>query len=345
MPVRNPATTGKSHTFRYAGKVDKVEKRKVVDWKHCGDPPQFIAERVIAYQAELYALGLREAGIEIEEYEYRLIVPPGIKFCEVKHIWAVMKKGRVTALRKFDNEDDANKFAVMQNGYVEHRVTGDDGCDAYEERCYDWIHERPERMVSHPLQILEHRLAAARAYIWDCSKRVLDCRRNGRWLPNALACRNYNRVCPCAPLCEAQSTGADVEWLINEQYKEIPSPHPELGDMGVDRELLTYSSMTTLCQCEAKYDWQYERRLRTDADTSDPLWRGSAIHIGLEVYATEGREAALAAIDEWAERHPVLGGDWRKQEQEIAKARAMVRAAADKWPFTECAACDGEQAA
>lgn len=334
MPVRNPDTTGKSNTFRYAGKVDKVEDRELQDWKHAADPQQTIAQSRLAFQPELYALALLEEGIEIDRYEYRLIVPPGIKFKKAAYTWAVRKVSRKTAIKVCDNEDEAKRLANMRGGYVEPRVAGNPTRDHYENECYEWIHDRPgERMVSHPLQILPSRMEMARGYLWDCGKRILDCRRNDRWMPNAQACRDWGRTCPYAELCASEMEGGDTAWLIGEYYTELPSPHPELDGLGADRDLLTFTSTGVLCQCEVRYFWMFEQALRKHADAGDALWRGSAIHVGLEVYARQGREPALAAIDAWADEHPVLGGDWRKQEQEIAKARAMVRAAADKWPI------------
>ena len=61
------------------------------------------------------------------------------------------------------------------------------------------------------------------------------------------------------------------------------------------------------------------------------LWVGNAMHAGMEAFAKQGIEAALSAIDEWAEQNPVLGDDVRRQDEQIAKSRAMVRAASERW--------------
>ena len=112
------------------------------------------------------------------------------------------------------------------------------------------------------------------------------------------------------------------------------NPHPELGDVGKDFNLLTYSSTTTLTLCEMKYYFEQELGMRKRNTPYDaPLWVGSAVHAGLEAFTDGGGlEAATVNINKWAEANPIMGGDvGQLQIQEIAKARAMVRAAAEKW--------------
>ena len=82
------------------------------------------------------------------------------------------------------------------------------------------------------------------------------------------------------------------------------------------------------------YYWRHEMKLRRGVESdSEPLWVGSAMHRGVEAYADGGLPAANTAIDDWANANPVLGEDanWRQDEQ-AARARAMVQVAAIKWP-------------
>ena len=67
------------------------------------------------------------------------------------------------------------------------------------------------------------------------------------------------------------------------------------------------------------------------------------MHRGLEAYATGGIEAAYGTIDDWADANPILGEDAaRIQDQQIGKARAMVMAAAQKWPMSELESVEKE---
>ncbi len=343
MPVTNPDTKGVSRTFVFMGKVDRVETHKVVDWKGVGDIPRFIRQQKIGFQGELYAACLEAAGHRITEIEYRLICRPTIKYCEPKHTYACMKAGGKKAFKVCDIEAEAKKWIKLQGSSIVHRVKGDADRDAYEQRCVEWLGDPDHkvRIQSYPYFTTSSKLLQARWYLWESSKRLLENRRCNRWLPNTGACFAYERECPYADLCEALQNGADYEWVIGEQYAMQESSHPELEGADEGKDVLTYSSLSDLGRCELLYHWKHERKLRKgiDADT-EPLWVGSALHAGLEAYAQVvsaralGRTySAFTAIDEWADANPVIGEEaWRKQDAQIAKARAMVRAAVEKWP-------------
>ena len=137
------------------------------------------------------------------------------------------------------------------------------------------------------------------------------------------------------PLCEARRDGA----ALPEDFVTVLNTHRELsvGDVEADgKDVLTYTSSSTFKTCEMKYYWKYERGLRRERGEGDPLWIGSAAHVGLAAYAAHDLDDALDAIDEWAEAQPVLGErDMHLQDERVAKARAMVRAAALKWPIEQ----------
>ncbi|MCZ6654826.1 MAG: PD-(D/E)XK nuclease family protein [Planctomycetota bacterium] len=333
MPILNPETGARSRTFEYWGVVDKLEGSTIIDWKSTDDPARFIHQKRIGLQAELYALALKAAGVHVDTIEYRLIQKPGLKFSPATYKWAVMKAGRKSAVKVCETEDEAKKLAVMQGGTVEKRVKGDDGRDKYEERCLSWVLEDPTRMVTHSHHLTSARLDQAKHLLWESTKRILDNRRTGRWLANEHACFNYNRECECLPLCECEMMGGDTDWIIEDQYEVVDDLHPELGGVERSKDVLTYSSCSKLRLCEVKYYWQVERGLRRRGrDTGDALWIGSAMHAGLEAYAKGGVSEALPAIDQWAESSPIIGEvQARFQDQQIGKARAMVRAAAIKW--------------
>jgi hypothetical protein len=293
MPITNPDPPhGKAKKLTFMGKVDRVEGRTVIDWKGVGDPAGFVRKKKIGFQPYLYALALKEAGIKIDEVEYRLIRRPTISLC-----------------RK-DNYD----------------------ADKYETRCVEeWFPAQSNGLVEFSLLLNPARMAQAKAFLWECSKRILENRRCERWLPNENACDHWNRVCEYAPLCETVVDGGDVGWEIDQNFEGTPA-HPELNGCRDDAGILTYSSITTLTLCDMMYFWKYERCVRPRRDDAEARWIGSAMHVGVEAYARGGYEAACVAIDEWQKANPALGDEVQKMEERVAKARAMVRAAMDRWP-------------
>jgi hypothetical protein len=321
------------------GVADRVEGRKLIDWKGVSDPARFIKQRTIGFQGELYAMALGEAGHEIDEIEYRLITRPRLQYSHPRYKYAVMRAGRKTAVRVFDDRDEAETLARVQNdegipAHVVDRATGDVSVGAYEKRCLDWLMEEPERVVSFPYHLTRSKIDQARWYLWENSKRLLENRRCKRWLPNVGACFAYERECPYMPLCEAAQNGADWRWVIEDRFQAIESSHPELEGKDNGEDILTHSSLEDLARCEMYYYWRHEMKLRRSVESdSEPLWVGSAMHRGVKAYADDGLPAANIAIDDWANSNPVLGEDanW-KQDEQAAKARAMVQVAALKWP-------------
>lgn len=335
MPILNPATKGRSQTFDYWGKVDLVEGCRLVDWKGTDDPDRFIRQKKLGLQGECYALALQATGHRITEIEYRLITRPTLHFILPTYRYAVMKEGRKTALRVYDTQEKAEEYLhfLLKDCYIQERTTGDIDRNAFEQRCYEWLLDEPSRLVAHILFLIESRLQQARQMLWDISKRILDNRTNNRWIMNEGACFAYKRECSCMPLCEAKMDGA----ALPEEFVGVANVHPELGEVDPNgRDILTYTSSSTLQTCEMKHYWLYERGLRRERDEGDPLWIGSAAHVGLATYAAHDLDDALDAIDEWAEAQPVLGEqDTCLQDERVAKARAMVRAAALKWPIEQ----------
>lgn len=211
------------------------------------------------------------------------------------------------------------------------RLCGKDASpEAYEERCVAWLRETGDALRPHEVLVNPARLEQARRWLWGCVQRVLVNRRTSLWLTSEEACNAYGRLCEYAPLCLAEALGADVEDVIAQRY-EVAQAHEELEDDS--RDVMTYSSARLLTLCERRYLWRYVRCLRPRNDSAgEAQWNGSATHVGFEALATEGLDAALTAIDAWAGAHPILGEDAaRQQDQQVARARAMVRAAAERW--------------
>lgn len=339
--IRNPETGRSSRTFTFAGVVDVILSTllKIVDWKGTKNPARFIDEQAISFQPECYALALREVGSSIEEVEYRLITRPDISFCIPTFSWALRKADRKTAVKVFHDKAEAEEClkgyagAVRQQHiecWLDERNTGDLTREVFEDRCVEWL-SQDGKLVQYDYSITSSRLNAAREFIWDCSKRILECRKFNRWLPNAKACYAYGGECAYLPICRAQVEGQHVEDVIADEYIQLGDPHPEIEEP-TDSNVLTHSSMKALTLCEVFYGRCYEQGLRKRDSYSEPLWIGSAMHRGVEACSEGGMEAAFSAIDKWAGENPVLGENGHhKREQDVAKARAMVRAAAVKW--------------
>lgn len=337
MPIVNPDTGAASRSFEFAGKVDVIDDATVIDWKGISDAHRFVQEKKIGFQGECYAIACSHAGHPIQRIEYRLLTRPTIKYQVPKITWAVMAPGgkRATKGGIFDSEEDAHKLAKLRGAAVEERCKGHRDRQAYEDACLDWLCnvDFTQRVLSHAYELTMPRLVVAQRWLWNNCKRLLDCRLYDRWMPNEQACYTYGRECPSMPLCEAVAEGSDVRW-VKEQYFEKCEPHPELGDHKGKLDVVTYSSLSCLALCEVKYYWRYEECLRPIRDEdAEPLWVGSAFHRGLEVLGGGADMAtALAAVDEWAAANPVLGEDaaWI-QDQQVARARAMVRAGSLRW--------------
>jgi hypothetical protein len=294
LPVINPDTRRASRSFMFMGALDLYDEssKSIDDYKSTKDPERFIRERSINFQPELYANAV-------------MAPPMSLPVEQVRY------KLVTTPSIKFCGKDkDAS---------------------AYEDRCFDWLCQ-PGKVVEHSIPIIPSRLLQAQLFLWDASKRVLDNRKTGRWMANGQACYSWERACPYMKLCEACCQGADVQWLIENRFKESQK-HPEL-DLLVpsDKDILTYSSVTMLTLCEQKYLWRYEMGLvpRNDEDV-EALWLGSAVHVGLAAMSRLGPEAANDAINEWEAANPAVGDGVRYNEQQCAKAKAMVRAASAKW--------------
>jgi hypothetical protein len=203
--------------------------------------------------------------------------------------------------------------------------------NAYEERCVEWLLERPERMLAQVHILTESRMRQAQQFLWEGSKRVLENRKHDRWLPCAYACNTWSRACEFLPLCESVADGSDTDYIVDSQYERVDDPHVEI-EHDTTKDTLTHSSLSILSLCECRYYWRYEARLRLKHEYQESTWVGSAMHHGLDTFAERGLDAALVAVDEWADDHPIIGEDMaKKQDQDVARARAMVRAAALRW--------------
>jgi hypothetical protein len=335
MSIHNPSTRGVSRTFVFMGKVDRVDMAacKVIDWKTTDDIPKAIQMLRLGFQPECYALAINETTPDaIREVEYRFVVRPTIKYKHPKFTWAVIKPGAKKALKVFDKLADAEEMSRTRPTFIEKRCRGNPTRDHYEQECVDWLcTSNTTETYGHALT--SSKLEQARWYLWESAQRVIESRRNDRWLPNTRACWAWQRECPFAELCDCVQNGADFEWIIKQQFDVCESSHPELSGADKGKEVLTISSIGDLLSCGMFYYWKHERLLKRQSDEGGEALRiGSAMHAGMEGFADGGLETARTAIDEWADKNPIIGEDaaW-KQDEQVAKARAMVQVAAKVW--------------
>jgi hypothetical protein len=213
--------------------------------------------------------------------------------------------------------------------------------EAYEDRCVEWLRTTEYALVEHDRMFNPSRMDEARRWLWQVSKRIVECRAKGQWLTNEHACTKWQRECEYLPLCLCHCEGGNVGSMIDEQY-EPRLVHEEL-ETG-DKDVISYSSASLMTLCERRYSFRYEHGIRAKREeTSGAAYLGSVVHVGLDALFTDGLEAARTAINTWVDANPVIGADaCAKQAQEVAKANAIVRVAAERWPVIEATA-DGQQ--
>lgn len=322
MPLRNPATGRSSTKFYYAGAIDLIGGGRIVDWKSASDTTGFAAKKSIGYQPECYALALRRLGYEVTEYEYRVIQTPSITLCGKDYSSALEDIASVRGCKVSELPESISAVVNVQ------------ARNAYEQRCYEWIQSDPTRLLSLVYPITETQLAQAESWLWSVKERIQLARKTGCYLTNENACDTWSRRCPYIDLCKTAKEGGDVYNQLHATY-EMGASHRELSlpPHVSEQNVITYSSASRFSLCEQRYYWSNVLGLQLrNEPTNETLYTGSAMHAGLEALSTEGLEAALNAIENWERANPVIGEEaTQKQDQSVARARAMVRAAAEKW--------------
>jgi len=291
-PIYNPATGAKSKTFTFAGKVDLIKDRKIIDWKTVTDPARFIQQSQLSYQAELYALALMKTeNIMLDGIEYRLIQRPSIKLC---------------------NKDGLD-------------------VDKYAQPCIEWLNGTPGSVQTHHVFFNESRIEDSQQWLWSITQRLLDARNHGRYLYNEMACFNrYGSECAYLPLCLCCSLGGDVDDIIREQYQTVES-HEELPDIENKKDILTFSSAKNFCECEKKYLWRNVHNLkkRTEED-GEAIRVGTLTHAGLERFSQTRDFSETRKFMESQLPVALSPDDAQKVDQMFGKAWAMVSVATNK---------------
>lgn len=320
LPLRNPRTNRRTNKWWYAGAVDRIERgERIVDWKSTGDVGRFATSKATGYQPECYALALRRMGYTITEYEYRAIQKPGIKLSGADH---------KAAKARLDSEahDLTNERAIAAR-LARYAVA------AYEQRCFEWLTADSSKMVSLVMPINEESMKQAEYWLWAVRDRIIQVRKSKVALTNESGCSAFGSTCAFLPLCTAAKAGDDVQTMMAEKFHKS-SAHRELDlPEGVDpQNVITYSSASKFSLCEQKYVWGTHFGLTAnDEETPESLYLGSAMHKGLEMLG-HFPKLAMEEINKWEQQNPTVGAEMvEKQGEVVAKAKAMVRAAATRW--------------
>lgn len=291
--------------YTFAGKIDEVQphNRRIVDYKGVSSISDFMDQRAISFQVEDYVIAVKRA-LDLDIQEIE---------------YRLIERPSI----KFCGKDKGN-------------------LDYYELRCLEWLRQRG-RLKTTLVPINEYSLKSAMRFLQHTVVRIEQNKRDKTWHPNHNACQDWGHTCEFLPLCEAQKYGQDAKALVAKDYHHREVRHPELGIN--DKGTITYSSSSELAQCEAKYFWHYHMQLsRTGQMATPPLFIGAALHEGMKALAEGGVEAARAAVTEWGSKQRVLGQDMvLKRDEMLAKAKAMFRAAAEKWQDLEPVQIDMKQ--
>lgn len=180
--------------FRFQGKFDGLDHGIIYDWKSAQDPRSMLNQKVVGYQAELYAIAAMALGLRVTGVQFRLIARPSLQF---------QKQGVPT--KKYDGD------AV-----------------AYEQACYEWLINGDDKMLETPEPMLDlGRVNAAKQWLVSICKRIKYLRRTNEWMTNENACHDWQRNCEYLPICKAAAGGCSAQDVIDSQYVKAP-PHREL---------------------------------------------------------------------------------------------------------------------
>lgn len=315
--------------YTYAGMVDHIEDGVLIDWKTTATPADYATTLPLRLQADCYALAAREAGHVITDVQYRMVARPSLR----------MKSAPKPTIRQ-KKDEPAEAFAARCD---EWRATNPAETPAeFEDRCFEWLTTNEGVVAEETIHLNEARLQAAMRMM-NAAAMAADAisasERDAEMNPSA--CSRYGRTCEYVDLCAAKINGGDWRDVATERFgspDQSAKVHPELPDpYTTDRRALTYSGMAARADCEQRFSFRYLAGLVRDHDGEPEAIRvGSLFHKGVEVYGRTGDlNSALEAIDSLADEIPAIGDMVARHSEMAAKARAMVRAAAIKWPVED----------
>ena len=293
MPLEHPETGEPDPDWWYAGSVDRVEGRRLIDWKSCGDASRFELQKAVGFQPECYAIGLMHEGYDISEYEYRVIETPGIKYC---------RKDR----DPIEYEERCYKWLKEKPGKVRRVFGFIDERSLANARWWLWsVKERIEliRKTGHAVT----NESACYAFKAEC--------------PYAKLCTDAKHGYDLTSLLEK-----NYEEAV--QHRELELPEGVDPD-----NVLTYSAAAMFSLCEQKWMWKNIVKIqKKEEETSQSLYLGSAMHKGMEYIDAGDIRAAFWEIEKWSKQQLTFGEfGVRARDESCARARAMLRVANERW--------------
>lgn len=321
----------------YVGIVDQaINGSTLIDYKTTSDIDAFRQTAIISPQLGLYAMGLAELGVPIQQASYRLVIKPTIR----------PKKNEPRLRRKKDEteEDFAARFEEAKANCQPQTA------EEYEEECLQWLrsHEKPiEEITFHGIDGM---IESAKSWIERTAEEIerayesfqIEIKPDVRAFPtNHSACRNFNSACPYISLCSSGVLAdaiSDQDVINSNPHLELKQSHSELYSklplMNPQRDIITYSSASTYRQCPRKYYWRYIREFDF-SERGETLAIGSMFHAAREAYGKTGSvKAGIEAINNMISDIPTIGDAGLAANYIGAKVAAMFRLSAERWPET-----------
>ncbi len=216
-PLLNPETMHASKTWRLAGKVDIVLRRRVdervlvADHKTTsdeveGDDATFWAKLVMDFQATQYVLGAESMGYAVDEL-----------------LWDVLKKPRQRPLLATPLLE--RKRTKTGELYAKQRAY-DETPDEYRVRVREAISAEPDRFIQRrPIPRSNSQLSDFMFSAWAQAGTMRESARLGRAPMNPDACHAWG-VCPYWDLCSTGGKPQDYP----ASFVKLTDVHPELSE-------------------------------------------------------------------------------------------------------------------
>jgi hypothetical protein len=267
LPIINPATGYRSHTFTWAGRCHGVVAR---DGRTCVLESKTAAEDLgpadapvwrrlaVDTRAGGYALARRQQGRAVGGILYDVVRRPGMRP-------RVVPKGNA---KRTERENVGTRIELERQGTyfgrpVDERQqaapSGGDGRetpDLYALRIAADTLRRPAWYFQR--RVVRRSPAELTGYgrdLWQAAVEIRLARRAGRHYRNSDACTAFHTPCPYLPLCSGRDT------VDSDRWQWIRSIHCELGSAidGVDeRSVLTHSCIQCFKLCRRKHYFRYE---------------------------------------------------------------------------------------
>ncbi len=243
LPIRNPETGRASHTFKIAGKIDKIVERAdlciaIREHKTTGDPIEkpdadYWKRTRLDQQVTGYFWAARELGHAVETIEWDAIHKPGM----APHKATPIEK------RKYKKDGDL---------YANQRLV-DEPLPEYAERLMADIGSRPNFYYRREeVPRLQSDIDEYLAELWQVAIAIRQAQLHDRHYRNTSACTSPYR-CEYLDVCHGAESFADG---LPEGFEKIDFVHPELEELrnGKRTAAPTESTAEPAASIYAKHD-------------------------------------------------------------------------------------------